>query len=201
MDETALTPKQERSRESQRKILEATLALLEDRHFESMTIAEIATKADMAVGNFYKRFKNKEALLPHLYAEYNRRFAEFADAFQSAKTEKPWQLIVRETVTFFFENKGLIRALHLHSRLNPSLVPEGSTKARQQLYRALEPLVTKHGLDKKARNRRARMAAIVMVSAITEAILYPDMTPVAGSGLNRKILIEELTNVMECYCD
>ena len=59
MDEPALTPKQARSRESQRRILDATLALLEDRHFEDMTIADVAAAAGTAVGNFYKRFKNK----------------------------------------------------------------------------------------------------------------------------------------------
>ena len=199
MDEPALTPKQARSRESKRKILDATLALLEDRHFEAMTIADIAEVAGMAVGNFYKRFENKEALLPHLYAEYNRRFGVFAEAIQSVQTDDPWQQLVKGTVAFFAANRGLIRALHLHSRLNPALVPQGSTKAREGLYQALEPLITKQGLNAGARKRRARMAAVVLVSAITEAILYPDMTPVAASGLNRKHLVEELSELLKSY--
>ena len=200
MEEAALTPKQARSRESQRKILDATLALLEDRHFEAMTIADIAAVAGMAVGNFYKRFKNKEALLPHLYEEYNRRFGVFAGTIQFAQTENPWQQIVKGTVDFFTTNKGLIRALHLHSRLNPALVPQGSTEAREGLYQALEPLITKQGLDAGARNRRARMAALVMVSAITEAILYPDMTPASPSGLDGDLLVEGLSELLESYC-
>ena len=199
MEESALTPKQARGRESQRKILDATLDLLEDRHFEAMTIADIAAVAGMAVGNFYKRFKNKEALLPHLYAEYNRRFGVFAEAIQSLHTDDPWQQIVKETVAFFAANKGLIRALHLHSRLNPAVVPLGSTKAREGLYQALELLITKQGLNAGARNRRARMAALVMVSAITEAILYPDMTPFAASGLDGNQLVEGLTELLESY--
>ena len=184
---------------SQSKILEATLALLEDRHFEAMTIADIAKLAGMAVGNFYKRFKNKEALLPHLYAEYNQRFRRFAEIIQVETTGEPWRQIVEGTVHFFSANKGLIRALHLHSRLNPALVPEGSTKARGGLYLALEPLITKPGLDAEARNRRARMAALAMVSAITEAIVYPDMTPAAASGLDQGMLVEELTELLKAY--
>lgn len=199
MEESALIPKQARGEESQRKILEATLALLEDRHFEAMTIADIAAAAGMAVGNFYKRFKNKEALLPHLYAEYNRRFGVFAGALQSVHTENPWHQIVKGTVAFFEANKGLIRALHLHSRLNPAVVPQGSTRAREELYQALESLITKQGLDTGEQKRRARIAAHVMVSAITEAILYPDMTPAAASGLDSDLLVEGLSELLESY--
>lgn len=197
--EQELTPKQARSKETQRKILEATLALLEDRHFEAMTIADIASLAGMAVGNFYKRFKNKEALLPHLYAEYNQRFQVFAESMQVETAGEPWLQIVKGTVDFFSANKGLIRALHLHSRLNPALVPDGSTKARGGLYRALEPLITRRGLDSEACNRRARIAALAMVSAITEAIVYPDMTPAATLGLEQSMLVEELTELLKAY--
>lgn len=195
-----LTPKQARSRESQQRILDATLALLEDRHFEAMTIADIAGHAGMAVGNFYKRFKNKEALLPHLYAEYNQRFAAFAAEAPMTPDMDPWRYVVEGTIEFFEANKGLIRALHLHSRLSPSLVPKGSTETRGDLYRALEPLITKEGLNPKARERRARMAALAMVSAITEAILYPDMTPAAASGLSGEEFREELLYLLKSYC-
>lgn len=199
MDEPALKPKQARSIESQRKILDATLALLEDRHFEDVTIAEIVAAAGMAVGNFYKRFRNKEALLPHLYAEYNRRFGVFGESIQTLPTGDPWQQIVKATVAFFVANRGLIRALHLHSRLNSALVPQGSTRARAGLYQALEPLIARQRLDADARKRRARMAALVMVSTITEAVLYPDRTPFAASGLSKSQLTKELTNVLKSY--
>ena len=124
-EEPELTPKQARSRETHRKILGATLKLLEDRHFEAMTIAGIASAAGMAVGNFYKRFRNKEALLPHLYAEYNRRFGVFAGAIQSGPDENPWQQIVKGTVDFFVANKGLLRALaqRMESRTTPDILP------------------------------------------------------------------------------
>jgi hypothetical protein len=37
----------------------------------------------------------------------------------------------------------------------------------------------------------------VMVSAITEAILYPDMTPAAASGLDGDQLVEGLSELLE----
>ncbi|MEM7478459.1 MAG: TetR/AcrR family transcriptional regulator [Planctomycetota bacterium] len=200
MDDSQLAPKQARSFKSQRKILDATLSLLEEQHFENVTIADIAASADMAVGNFYKRFKNKEALLPHLYAEYNLRFREFSETIQANPTDDPWLKIVSETVAFFEANKGIIRALHLHSRLNPTLVPIGSTTSRAGLYQSLEQLVTQIGLNSATRKRRARAAALVMVSTITEAILYPEMTPHAASGLSKRQLTRELVDVLKSYC-
>jgi AcrR family transcriptional regulator len=172
---------------------------LEDRHFEAMTIAEIAGVAGIAVGNFYKRFKNKEALLPHLYAEYNRRFGDFAESIQSGPSDDPWRNLVKETVAFFVANKGLIRALHLHSRLNEKLVPKGSSTARESLYHSLEVLITAPGLDAESRRRRASMAALTMVSVITEAVLYSNLTPAVASGLETDQLIDELSNLLKRY--
>ena len=201
MDDSDLTPKQQRSRETKRRILDATLALLEDRHFEDLTIADIAQVAGMAVGNFYKRFKNKADLLPHLYSEYNRRFNSFAKKIQSKPDNEPWHQIVHGVVNFFFANKGLIRALHLHSRFNPKLVPDGNTDSRSQLYEALELLIDRPGMDSKTRKLRGRLVAVVMISTTTEAILYPDMTPAVASGIKKNQLIKELALVLRSYAD
>lgn len=195
-----LAPKQARSERTKQRILAATLELLSDRHFEAITIAEIASKADMAVGNFYKRFKNKEALLPHLYAEYNKRFQSFADHQRSPADAQPgWQQVISLTVSFFEENKGLIRALHLHSRLNPDVVPPGSDNQRAGLYHALLDLVSKQGLDAEAREKKARVASLIMVSSILEAVLYPDRTPAIATQVDRETLIDELTDALQEY--
>lgn len=195
-----LAPKQARSERTRQRILAAALALLADKHFEAITIADIARKADMAVGNFYKRFKNKEALLPHLYEEYNRRFQAFAGRQRSPGAEEPgWRAVIGLTVAFFQENKGLIRALHLHSRLNPDLVPPGSDQERQGLYGAIVELVSKPGLSEDARQTKARMASLVMISSILEAVLYPDRTPAVAAQVGGETLVDELTELLEGY--
>lgn len=199
-EQAILEPKQARGRAAQQRILDATLVLLGDRHFEALTIADIAAEAGMAVGNFYKRFKNKEALLPSLYAEYNRRFAAFAENQHRAESDDPWLAAVSQTVSFFQENRGLIRALHLHSRLKPDLVPEGSTESRGSLYRAMEGLVAKEGKSAEQRMQQARMAALMMVSSVTEAVIYPDMTPAVAANVSQDDLIAELTSALKAYC-
>ena len=74
------TAKQERSRETRRKLVESCLALVERRPFDQVTVADIAGGAGVSVGNFYRRFSSKEGILPDLYAAYEERFAAFAAA-------------------------------------------------------------------------------------------------------------------------
>ncbi len=56
--------RQARRREETRgKLLEAARALTLERPIESMTIADITTRADVGFGSFYNHFESKEAIL------------------------------------------------------------------------------------------------------------------------------------------
>ena len=76
-----LTAKQERSRETRRKLVASCLELVDRRPFDQVTVADIAKGAGVSVGNFYRRFASKEGILPDLYAVYEERFAAFAESF------------------------------------------------------------------------------------------------------------------------
>ena len=60
---------QYRSRETEDAIVAAATALLAERPFEQISVAEIAQRAGVSVGGFYARFKNKGALR-HLLDEH-----------------------------------------------------------------------------------------------------------------------------------
>jgi len=62
-------PRQARSRESERRLLEAARELLVARGWDEITVAEIAAHAGLAVGAFYARFASKRALFDHLEGE------------------------------------------------------------------------------------------------------------------------------------
>lgn len=57
-----------------RKIINAMRTLLEDRTFESITIAEIAVTAGITEGLIYKYFKDKRDLLHHVLHEHYQQF-------------------------------------------------------------------------------------------------------------------------------
>ena len=59
-------PRQARTQESLERVLDAAEALLADKRFEDIHVAEIANRADTSVAAFYRRFQDKEALLSNL---------------------------------------------------------------------------------------------------------------------------------------
>jgi len=61
--------RQDRSRETEDAIIAAATALMAERPFDQISVAEIAQRAGVSVGGFYARFKNKGALL-HLLDEH-----------------------------------------------------------------------------------------------------------------------------------
>jgi AcrR family transcriptional regulator len=73
-------PKQARSEESLRRLLDAAESLLSERNFTEVSIADIAKRARSSVGGFYARFRDKDELLLALQerfvGELEERFVE-----------------------------------------------------------------------------------------------------------------------------
>src|SRR5687767_2904644 len=73
-------PKQARSEDSLRRLLDAAESLLDERSFGDVSIADIAKRARSSVGGFYARFRDKDELLLALHerfvGELEQRFNE-----------------------------------------------------------------------------------------------------------------------------
>src|SRR3954447_2000622 len=76
MPASARPPQQSRSRATLDRLLDATAALLAEKPFDEMTVAEIARRAGTSVGAFYGRFPDKDALLD----SFDERFFNLARA-------------------------------------------------------------------------------------------------------------------------
>ena len=59
----AREPKQDRSRASFERLLDAAAALLAERGYSDFTIAEVSKRSKVSVGSIYGRFENKDALV------------------------------------------------------------------------------------------------------------------------------------------
>ena len=82
--------KQVRSLETQTQILQATTRLLEKEPFESISVRRIIVEAGTSIGSFYGRFRDKNALLSVLYAEYEsqleKRLVQLRDSIDGARS-------------------------------------------------------------------------------------------------------------------
>lgn len=195
-----ISPTQARSAETQRKLIAATLDLLQTWPFESLSVADITGAANVAVGTFYRRFKSKEAMLPLLYEAYDKLFAEWSNSLQSDErfasltVRVRLEALISSTLSFYQTNRGLIRALHLNSRLNLEIVAEGSTVRRDRQYSAIAELIADSVETPEMGVYIGRQIAFLMVSGLNEAILYPECTPSKASNLSMGELQDMLVN-------
>lgn len=60
---TVAAPKQERSKQTKEKIVQAAIKLFQERGYEKTTSNEIAAEAGVSVGSFYVYFTDKRSLL------------------------------------------------------------------------------------------------------------------------------------------
>jgi AcrR family transcriptional regulator len=73
-------PRQERSRQSQERVLETFAAMLASLPFERITMAELARRARVAVTSIYARFEDKRALVLALHERHVADTMRFTDA-------------------------------------------------------------------------------------------------------------------------
>ncbi len=199
----ALTAKQERSRETRRKLVASCLELVDRQPFDQVTVADIAKGAGVSVGNFYRRFTSKEGILPDLYAAYEELFADFGEAFSGGDAIEAndlrghWDFLIDRTRAFMEDNRGLIQALHLHGRLHPQIVPPTSHDRRRSLFAQVSALFP--SANETRAQTMGQVAILVIVSTLTEQIIYPEHTPAVASGVGTAELAEELGGMMAAY--
>ena len=63
-------PKQERSQRTLELFLDTVEALLEEQGVETVSVKDIAARAELSVGGFYSRFPNREAVLRAVHARF-----------------------------------------------------------------------------------------------------------------------------------
>lgn len=106
---------QARSADTLERILRAAEVLLDDRDFDQITIAEIASEAGCGVGTVYGRVKDKEHLLFCLHDRLTTRSAERAaqkiGGLSDTGLEERVAAIADLIVTVLRENRGVSRAV------------------------------------------------------------------------------------------
>ena len=202
-------PKQSRSADTQEKLLVALETLLAERFFESITIRDLAERAGVASGTIYRRFKDKEALLPVLYERYDARLVEWAKTFWSdfdLDAEPGARARVRHLVAkhldFYEKERPILRTVYLYMRLRGELSIEDIDARRQSDYVGmLGPIFG--ALDKEAGielgEHRVKIFLLILISSINERALFGDLKPVRTLQMDDAAFTEELTTALHAY--
>jgi AcrR family transcriptional regulator len=118
-------PPLKKSEETRARILEAALAVFRERGFESATMREIATRAEVAVGAAYYYFDSKEAIVMAFYERAQQEMVPAAETLlnHAPSLEARLRSIIGQKFDYFLPNRRLLGALSAHTDPHHPLSP------------------------------------------------------------------------------
>ncbi|WP_405286258.1 TetR/AcrR family transcriptional regulator [Gaopeijia maritima] len=93
IDELVRSPRQDRSRKTLNRIVNAALALIEEKGVDGASVQDITRRARASVGSFYARFRGKEDLLRYLEIQL---WTDAGDSWAAALDEHDWNALTFE---------------------------------------------------------------------------------------------------------
>lgn len=182
---------QDRSRRTRDKLVTAFGGLLREKPFETITMAELAERAGVAVGTVYRRFANKDALIPVIFEVYlamlerdaqdpaNALHLSESDSLRSALEKiclQAWEIMRREP--------QLIGTAHLFARLRPDLVDQDWDAVIDASVGQIRQIIDHFAEEVKRPDADAatRMVFYLLNTVMVEQGLYGDAGP--GAALN-----------------
>jgi len=96
MSQAVREPKQERSKETLHRLMEAAEKLMSERPFEKITLQQLVTEAKTTTGRFYARFSDKYAMLAALFEEHMNHVNEkVRKTLKELPSQEPQERIAR----------------------------------------------------------------------------------------------------------
>ncbi|QOL26358.1 TetR/AcrR family transcriptional regulator [Thalassotalea sp. LPB0316] len=201
---SVIEPKQLRSQKTQRKLLDALHHCLEEKFFEHISIKELAEHAGVSVGTFYRRFKDKESLLPLLYQDFGRDLDLWVTSLESQSYQTLNQAIKQlslATLAFLEGKKSVFRTLHLNSRLHSQILASDKSVDRRQIYQRLANIMLNFSdeIQVEDANQAANMVVFIMVNTLLEKVLYPTLTPAIACEQTAEQFAQSLPKMLVAY--
>ncbi|HSR50140.1 MAG TPA: TetR/AcrR family transcriptional regulator [Acidobacteriota bacterium] len=194
-------PRQQRSRESLSRIVQAAEDLLSGKGPEAVTVSRVTQKAGVSVGSFYARFEGKDALLEHLgerlWEERREAWEEFLSRPRWRRRPLPDLLrsIVRALVRGNARQQARLRSLALSACLNPeSSMSRRTAELNEFLVDRVKGLLMdrKGEFDHPDPERAAGFGIRLVLGALQQQVIFAE-TAWNPFDLSSSELIEELT--------
>lgn len=202
----ARKPKQNRSRQTLERILDATEQLLRKRPFEDISVTEIVQAAGSSVGSFYARFGTKDGLLPFIYQRYDREVQRRVDRmfrrddFSELSLAELVRRFVDTTVRSFRRRVWLVRAAALYVRSHPDIVTQEMQERRTEMHKRIARIfVHRYGEIRHADPEKAVQMGMFFVGAICRDKIVISGPHARSTKLTDEELQTELTRMFLRY--
>ncbi|WP_282167056.1 TetR/AcrR family transcriptional regulator [Shewanella japonica] len=201
-----LRPKQKRSQVTHDKFLQSLQRALKVKYFEHISIKELAEGAEVSVGTFYRRFENKEALLPLLYDDFGQELGNFITELECHDCDGLEQQVThlcQATFHFLDERKSVFRTIHLNARLHPDTIFTNPSLDRNEAYQRLSQLLlnfmASDGKATKVQQKAADMVIFMLINSLLDKILYPSLTPAIACSMPKDEFVKALGVMLGSY--
>jgi len=207
MPSGALPAAQRRSVQTTRRIAAMLEELLKEKTFERITMAELAAAAHITPGAIYRRFRNKEALLPHIFARYREELSKWTARVTvermaaAGDLRAGLEMLVRETYGCFAAQAHIFRTVHLYGRLHPDLAAGGSPGAPAATdFAPIGGLLKVHaGEVRRPTQMATQMLGHTLLSSCIERALYAGQNPTLGLKLDDEAYVRALAGMFHAW--
>lgn len=130
------SPRQNRSRASFERVLDAAATMLAERGHERFTLLDVSNRAKVSIGSIYCRVDGKKSLLravdQRVLARFNAEHSELVEQARSVGPTLPavFPAVLRGCGEFLKRNGSMLRALMLLSQVDPFVGAEGGNSFR-----------------------------------------------------------------------
>jgi AcrR family transcriptional regulator len=198
-------PLQERSRATYNRILDALEDLLREHRFEDITIRALVYRSGSSTGSFYARFPTKDTLLPALYARYDQQLHTLSPwsgrSAADASLEEVVSVICGRVISRLRRRRWLTRAVALHARLHPELIPDDVRDRRSALHAEWRSLLLAHRGRMRHPDPESAVALglFMIVTTCREKIVFADAPHASSFEVSDKELAAEMERALLSY--
>lgn len=198
-------PQQSRSQQTLERILSSSTALITEKSYEDVSVAEIAERARISVGGFYSRFENKEALfgtlLDRLGQETDVRIEKaLAKDWSNTSLHELLHFIVSNNAEVYEKYRGVLTVVHIKTRLVRPEDDNARCAYNEHIVTRIEKLLLRKGDEMPHRQPRVaiRTAIACMSAMLRDAIVFGEVSLYPKPG-SRAIVIRHVADVMHRF--
>lgn len=199
MSEVIRAPAQARSRVTMNRVYRSLGELLKAKSFDRITMAELATHADAAIGSIYARFQDKNAVLIGLHAhiadDAMKCLIENTEPATWAGMENEEMVfqILRRIVRFYTRHSHVLRATVLADV--PQLYSTNVTVWQVAIERLVTLLADRFPrADQNSLEKDVRLAVRIVTAVMHQSFILRDVSVLRGRT-SEKDLSEQLSRV------
>jgi AcrR family transcriptional regulator len=198
-------PKQDRSRASFERVLDASVELLKEQGYEGFTLQEVSKRSKTSIGSIYCRVKGKDELFRAVQVHVlERRGAEMEIILDPAKWEglepaKLLHFLVREVGEYLRRHGSILRAFVAHERRDPVIFQTGK-QAHFRMAQRFQSLLMLHSAEFTHPKPEQAVAFCfnLTFSMVARHLDLDTITP-SMDGTNWNQLLDDLGHILCLY--